>query len=92
VQNGIIAKAGPAASPPHLHPLAVAEQCAYTKPEDWVFASKQYGGRRPYGEHPILRRYIRPVAQRVGFQKRFGWRTFRHYTRLCCEVSGPNSR
>jgi hypothetical protein len=54
VQNGIIAKAGPAASPPHLHPLAVAEQCAYTKPEDWVFASKQYGGRRPYGEHPDL--------------------------------------
>jgi Phage integrase family len=26
----------------------------------------------------ILRNYIRPVAQRVGIQKRFGWHTFRH--------------
>jgi integrase len=26
----------------------------------------------------ILRKYIRPVAQRVGIQKRFGWHTFRH--------------
>jgi integrase len=26
----------------------------------------------------ILRKYIRPVAQSVGIQKRFGWHTFRH--------------
>jgi integrase len=26
----------------------------------------------------ILRKYIRPAAQRVGIQKRFGWHTFRH--------------
>jgi len=25
-----------------------------------------------------LRKYIRPAAQRVGIQKRFGWHTFRH--------------
>ena len=25
-----------------------------------------------------MRKYIRPVAQRVGIQKRFGWHTFRH--------------
>lgn len=26
----------------------------------------------------ILRKYLRPVAQQVGIQKRFGWHTFRH--------------
>jgi integrase len=25
-----------------------------------------------------MRKYIRPAAQRVGIQKRFGWHTFRH--------------
>ncbi len=50
----------------------------YIKPDDWVFASKRYRGRRPYWGQAILRKYIRPVAQRVGIQKRFGWHTFRH--------------
>jgi Phage integrase family len=49
----------------------------YIKPDDWVFASKRYQGRRPYWGQAILRKYIRPVAQRVGIQKRFGWHTFR---------------
>ena len=46
------------------------KRCTYIKPEDWVFAS--------YWGHAILRKYIRPAAQRVGIQKRFGWHTFRH--------------
>ena len=50
----------------------------YTKPDDWVFANKRYRGRRPYWGQAILRKYIRPAAQRVGIQKRFGWHTFRH--------------
>jgi integrase len=53
-------------------------QSTYTKPNDWVFASKRYRGRKPYWGQAILRKYIRPVAQRVGIQKRFGWHTFRH--------------
>ena len=48
----------------------------YIEPDHWVFASKRYRGRRPY--EAILRKYIRPAAQRVGIQKRFGWHTFRH--------------
>ncbi len=52
--------------------------CTYIKPEDWVFASKRYRGRRPYWGQAILRKYIRPVAQRAGIQKQFGWHTFRH--------------
>jgi integrase len=54
------------------------KHCTYIKPEDWVFASKRYRGRRPYWGQAILRKYIRPAAQRVGIQKRFGWHTFRH--------------
>jgi integrase len=54
------------------------KHCAYIKPEDWVFASKRYRGRRPYWGQAILRKYIRPAAQRAGIQKRFGWHTFRH--------------
>jgi hypothetical protein len=49
-----------------------------TRAEDWVFASRRYQGRRPYWGQAILRKYIRPVAQSVGIQKRFGWHTFRH--------------
>jgi integrase len=54
----------------------------YTRADHWVFASKRYQGRRPYWGQAILRKYIRPVAQSVGIQKRFGWHTFRHSTLL----------
>jgi integrase len=50
----------------------------YIKPDDWIFASKRYRVRRPYWGQAILRKYVRPAAQRVGIQKRFGWYTFRH--------------
>ncbi|MFZ1975258.1 MAG: site-specific integrase [Candidatus Acidiferrales bacterium] len=45
---------------------------------DWIFASRRHRGRTPFWGQAILRRYIRPVAQRAGIQKRFGWHTFRH--------------
>jgi len=54
------------------------KRCIYAKREDWVFASKRYRGRRPYWGQAILRKCIRPAAQRVGIQKRLGWHTFRH--------------
>ena len=52
--------------------------CRYNKLDDWVFASRRHRGRTPFWGQAILRRYIRPVAQRAGIQKRFGWHTFRH--------------
>lgn len=54
------------------------EVCRYTEPDDWVFASRQHRGRKPIWGQAILRKYIRPAAQRVGIQKQFGWHTFRH--------------
>jgi integrase len=70
--------------PVPVHPLLAdalsdwRKQCAYTKPDDWVFASRRYRGRSPYWGQAILRKYVRPVAQRVGIQKCIGWHTFRH--------------
>jgi integrase len=54
------------------------EVSRYTESDDWVFVSRRNRGRKPIWGQAILRRYIRPVAQRVGIQKRFGWHTFRH--------------
>jgi integrase len=52
--------------------------CRYNKSDDWVFASRRYRGRKPIWGQAILGKYIRPAAQMVGIQKRFGWHTFRH--------------
>ena len=70
--------------PVPLHPLIVetlanwrAER-PYRKSDDWVFASGRRRSRKPYWEQAILRRYIRPLAQELGIEKRIGWHTFRH--------------
>jgi site-specific recombinase XerD len=54
------------------------EASRYVRADDWVFASRRYRGRKPIWGQAILRKYIRPVAQRMGIQKAFGWHTFRH--------------
>jgi len=54
------------------------ESSRYTDFDDWVFASRRHRGRKPIWGQAILRKFIRPVAQRLGIQKRFGWHTFRH--------------
>jgi integrase len=70
--------------PVPIHPILAdalmqwRERSTYIKADDWVFASKRYRGRRPYWGQAILRKYIRPAAERVGIQTRFGWHTFRH--------------
>jgi site-specific recombinase XerD len=48
------------------------------KPEDWVFASRQHRGRKPLWGQAILRKHVRPAAERIGIQKKIGWHTFRH--------------
>ena len=70
--------------PAPIHPLIVetlakwrAER-PYGKPDDWVFTSERRRGRKPYWGQAILRKYIRPLAQELGIEKRIGWHTFRH--------------
>lgn len=70
--------------PVPVHPLMVEtlvtwkEQQRYRKPDDWVFASRRYRGRKPYWGQALLRKFILPRAHELGIEKRFGWHTFRH--------------
>jgi integrase len=70
--------------PVPIHPLTAEAlnnwkvKRPYRKPDDWVFASRRHCGRRPYWGQAILRKYIRPLAQELGIEKRIGWHTFRH--------------
>jgi len=50
----------------------------YPMPHDWVFASPTMKGKQPYWPDNLMKRYIRPVAQKAGIHKRVGWHTFRH--------------
>jgi len=54
------------------------ESSDFQCPDDWVFASPASRGRRSYWGEPIMDRFIRPVAARVGITKHIGWHTFRH--------------
>jgi hypothetical protein len=37
------------------------------------------GGKNPYWGQQLMRRDIRPVAEKLGITKRIGWHTFRHH-------------
>jgi len=52
--------------------------CRFKAGDDWVFASRLRGGRKPYWGAAIMRHSIQPVAESLGIQKRIGWHTFRH--------------
>jgi integrase len=70
--------------PVPVHPLLAESllewrnHCIATRPDNWVFASRHSRGRRPCWGQSILRKYVRPVAEKVGIQKCIGWHTFRH--------------
>ena len=70
--------------PVPAHPLlletlhAWRQEQPYRKPGDWVFASRHHRGRKRAWGQTILRKFIRPRAQGIGIDKRFGWHTFRH--------------
>jgi integrase len=70
--------------PVPVHPLvanallAWRKQSTYTKPDDWIFASRRHRGRHQFWGQAILRKHVRPIAEKVGIQKCIGWHTFRH--------------
>jgi integrase len=86
IAYGVVGKCKTEASqkPVPLHPILAKsltrwrQTCFYRKPEDWVFASRQHCGRKPLWGQAILRKHVRPAAERIGIQKRIGWHTFRH--------------
>lgn len=54
------------------------QHCKFKSGDDWVFASRLRGGRKPYWGAAIMRHYIQPAAEKLGIQKRIGWHTFHH--------------
>jgi integrase len=78
VQDRVFTAARTHSSDSHGGLAALEGKCSLHPAHNWVFASKRYRGRRPIWGQAILRKYIRPVAERVGIEKRFGWHTFRH--------------
>jgi integrase len=57
--------------------LAWREQSPYQADDDWVFASPQTAGKRPYWFDAALVRHLRPAAKRANITKHIGWHTFR---------------
>jgi integrase len=60
----------------------------YGRDEDWVFASPQLLGEKPYWPKALLIRQVLPAADRAGITKRIGWHTFRHTFATLLQSSG----
>jgi integrase len=52
------------------------EQTSFPDPGDWVFASPQALGKRPYWPDAVLKRHVLPAAARAGITKKIGWTAF----------------
>jgi len=50
---------------------------AFPASGDWVFASPQVLGTKPYWPNAVLIRHVLPAAERAGITKKIGWHTFR---------------
>jgi integrase len=50
----------------------------YPEPTDFLFPSIRNEGKTPVWPDMVLKKTIRPAADRAGIRKRIGWHTFRH--------------
>jgi integrase len=62
----------------------------YNKDSDWVFASPQSLGKKPYWPDMLLKRHIKPAAEFVGIGKVIGWHTFRRTLATLLQSSGAS--
>jgi integrase len=66
------------------------EQTSYAEPGDWVFASPQALGKKPYWPDAVLKRQVLPAAERAGITKRIGWHSFRRTLATLLQSSGAS--
>jgi integrase len=66
------------------------KQTSYSSPVDWVFASPQALGQKPYWPDAVLKRHVLPAAKRAGIAKRIGWHTFRRTVATLLLSSGAS--
>ena len=64
----------------------------YPEDDAWVFASdhSRVKGRKPYWPDAILKHHIRPLATKLGVNKRIGWHTFRRTFSSLLTQNGEN--
>jgi len=62
----------------------------YRQQDDWVFASPEMKGQQPYWPENLLRRHIRPAAERCHITKPIGWHTFRHSYATLLKANGED--
>jgi integrase len=65
-------------------------QSSFAADGDWIFASPQALGARPYWPDAVLKRHILPAAKRAGVAKRIGWHTFRRTLATLLQSSGAS--
>ncbi len=53
------------------------KQSSFSSAHDWVFASPNALGKKPYWPDAVLKRHVLPAAERAGITKRIGWHSFR---------------
>jgi integrase len=62
----------------------------YPMDGDWVFASPAKKGRQPYWPDNLMKRYVKPAAQKAGINKNIGWHTFRHSFGTLLKANGED--
>jgi integrase len=62
----------------------------YPDPCDWVFASPQAIGLKPYWPDAVLKRHVLPAADRAGITKKIGWHSFRRTLATLLQSSGAS--
>jgi integrase len=65
-------------------------QTGFSVSSDWVFASPQALGHKPYWPDAVLKRHVYPAAERAGITKRIGWHSFRRTLATLLQSSGAS--
>jgi integrase len=68
------------------------EYAQYRAPDNWVFASPESKGLRPYWGQTLMRKIIGPAAATVGITRRLGWHTFRHTYSSLLKANGADTK
>ena len=66
------------------------DQSDFADLTDWVFASPQSIGAKPYWPDAILKRHVLPAAKRAGITKKIGWHSFRRTLATLLQSSGAS--
>ena len=65
-------------------------RCAYTQPQDWVFASPAKKGKHPHWTSSIYRVYLKPALKELGITDPVGWHTLRQSLGTLMKVNGED--